>query len=179
MPRDAIESILVNYSVLFDLWDECLQSRVILDPHVKARIIGVQHQMYLFSLLFGFKFCECLLKTTDNLSRSLQSTPLSSAEAQHIASLTTRTDDAYQAFYQLIKSLSGTYYVQHPCLPRKRKYQGDMMKVLAMGTSIKQLKITVEGKALDLAVANIKGSISLEMLCIEFGGSFSEWSSWQ
>ena len=124
---DAIESILVNYSVLFDLWDECLQSRVSLDPDIKARIIGVQHQMYLFSLLFGLKLCECLLKTTDNLSRSLQSSSLSAAEAQHIASLTIttlttmRTDDAFEAFYQLVKSLSGTYDVEQPCLPRKRK----------------------------------------------------------
>ena len=69
---DAIESILVNYSALGDLWEECLQSEVRLDPDVKARIIGVHYQMSTFSRLFGLKLCECVLKTTDNLSRALQ-----------------------------------------------------------------------------------------------------------
>ena len=83
--------------------------------------------MHLFSLLFRLKLCECLLKTTDNLSRSLQRSSLSATAAQHIASLTIttlttmRTDDAFRAFYQLLKSLSGTYDVEQSCFPWKRK----------------------------------------------------------
>ena len=49
---DAIESILVNYSILKALWEECLQSQTRLDPDVKARIIGVQSQMSTFNLFF-------------------------------------------------------------------------------------------------------------------------------
>ena len=48
---DAIESILVNYSTLGILWEECLQSATHLDPDVKARIIGVQCQMLTFTCL--------------------------------------------------------------------------------------------------------------------------------
>ena len=47
----AIESILVHYSTLGILWEECLQSATRLAPDVKARIIGVQCQMLTFSCL--------------------------------------------------------------------------------------------------------------------------------
>ena len=80
-----------------------MQSEVRLDPDVKARIIGVHYQMSTFSLLFSLKLCECVLKTTDNLSRALQKSSLSAAEAQHITSLTIttlskmRTDEAFHS----------------------------------------------------------------------------------
>ena len=124
---DAIESILVNYSTLGVLWDECLQSLTRLDPDVKARIIGVQCQMSTYNLLFGLKLCEQVLKMTDNLSRTLQKTSLSAAEAQHIASLTVttlsemRTDQSFQAFFDLVESLRISAGVDQPSLPRKRK----------------------------------------------------------
>ena len=124
---DAIESILVNYSALGDLWEECLQSEVRLDPDVKARIIGVHYQMSTFSLLFSLKLCECVLKTTDNLSRALQKSSLSAAEAQHITSLTIttlskmRTDEAFQSFFDFVQSIRTSYGVEQPSLPRKRR----------------------------------------------------------
>ena len=108
---DAIESILVNYSTLVTLWEECLQSPTRLEPDVKARIIGVQWQMSTFNLLFGLKLCERILKMTDNLSRTLQKTALSATEPQHIASLTVttlskmRADEAFQAFFDLVECL--------------------------------------------------------------------------
>ena len=83
--RDAIESILVNYSTLSSLWEECLLSPTRLHPDVKARIVGVRWQMATFNLLFILKLCECILKMTDNLSKTLQKTVLSASEAQHIA----------------------------------------------------------------------------------------------
>ena len=122
---DAIESILVNYSTLGILWEECLHSATRLDPDVKARIIGVQCQMLTFNLLFGLKLCERILKMTDNLSKTLQNSSLSAAMAQHIASLTVttlskmRTDEAFQAFFDLIESLRTSAGVERPSLPRK------------------------------------------------------------
>ena len=65
---DAIESILINYRSLFDLWEECLDSSVRLEPDVKARIIGIKTMMMKFNFLFGLKICEHILKQTDNLS---------------------------------------------------------------------------------------------------------------
>ena len=72
---DAIESILINYHSLFDLWEECLDSPVRLEPDVKARIIGVKTMMTKFSSLFGLKICQRILKQTDNLSQTIQKSP--------------------------------------------------------------------------------------------------------
>ena len=122
---DAIENIVVNYSTLGILWEECLQSPTRLDPDVKARIIGVQSQTSTFNLLFGLKLCERILKVTDNLSKKQSS--LSVANAQHIASLTVttlckmRTDGAFQAFFALVESLGTSVGAEQPSLPRKRK----------------------------------------------------------
>ena len=68
MRGDSIESILMNYDSLNVLWEECLETN--LQPDVKGRIIGTQAQMQQFSLLFGHKMCERILKVTDNLSNT-------------------------------------------------------------------------------------------------------------
>ena len=104
-----------------------MQSPTRLDPDVKARIIGVQSQMSTLNLLFGLKLCERILKVTDNLSKTLQQSSLSAANAQHIASLTVttlckmRTDGAFQAFFALVESLGTSVGAAQPSLPRKRK----------------------------------------------------------
>ncbi len=162
---DAIESILVNYSTLDDLWEECLQSPTRLDPDVKARIIGVQSQMSTFKLLFGLKLCERVLKMTDNLSRTLQKSSLSAAEAQHIASLTVttlskmRTDVAFQDFFASVECLRTEAGVEQPLLPRKRK----VPRRIDDGNGGGYFSETVEEhyrmqyfEAVDLAVASIK-----------------------
>ena len=58
----SIESILINYCSLFDLWEECLDSPIRLEPDVKARIIKIKTTMTNFNFLFGLKFCERILK---------------------------------------------------------------------------------------------------------------------
>ena len=58
----------MNYNSLNVLWEECLETN--LRPDVKGRITGVQAQMQQFSLLFGLKMCERILKITDNLSNT-------------------------------------------------------------------------------------------------------------
>jgi len=80
-----------------------------------------------FNFLFGLKICELILKQTDNLSRALQRSSLSAAEAQHIASLIAstltkiRTNESSQMFFTLVKKLSQYLNVEGPVLPRKRK----------------------------------------------------------
>ena len=64
---------------------------------------------------------------TDNLSKTLQKSTLSAANAQHIASLTVttlskmRTDAEFNAFLATVQSLCTTVGADQPCLPRKRK----------------------------------------------------------
>ena len=53
---NAIESILENYQVLNQLWEECLETR--LDPDVKGRIIGVKSRMAHYNLFFSSFFLQ-------------------------------------------------------------------------------------------------------------------------
>ena len=122
---NSIGSILENYVILNQLWEECLKTR--LDPDIKGRIIGVQTQMSQYKLLFGLKLCERILKITDNLSKTLQHQSLSAAQAQDIAEQTTktlkgiRTDEAFELFFQLVERLRNSTNTEEPSLPRKRK----------------------------------------------------------
>ena len=58
---------------------------------VKRRMLSAGAQMSQYSLLFGLKLCEWILKITDRLSGTLQKESLSAAEAQDIAALTVKT----------------------------------------------------------------------------------------
>ncbi len=122
---DAIESILENYSILQQLWDECLDTR--LDPDVKGRVIGVKTQMVQYNLFFGFHLCETILKITDNLSRTLQKQTMSAAAGQSVADLTVatlkqmRSDESFKLFYALVDTNRQNTGVDEPALPRKRR----------------------------------------------------------
>ena len=59
-----------------------------LDPDIKGRIIGVKSQMVKFTLWFGLKLCERILKISNNLSMTLQKQSLSAAQGYDIAQLT-------------------------------------------------------------------------------------------
>ena len=39
----SLQSVIDNWNVLQELWDECLETK--LEPDIKGRIIGVKHQM--------------------------------------------------------------------------------------------------------------------------------------
>ena len=124
---DSVESILVNYDSLMQLWNTCLETGSKLQSDVKCRILGVQSQMSNFSLLFGLKLCERILKITDNLSKTLQKRSLSAAEGQHVTKLTVktltkmRTSEAFDLFYKLIMNLQVQTGINPPVLPRKRR----------------------------------------------------------
>ena len=60
-------------------------------PDVKGRIIGVQTRMRQYNVLFGLKLCECILKVTDKLSKTLQLQLLSAAESRCLAEITCLT----------------------------------------------------------------------------------------
>ena len=63
-------SIVRNYSVFQELWDEAVS--FVRDSEDIARIRGVAAQMQLFDFFFGLVLGESLLRNTDNLSRTLQ-----------------------------------------------------------------------------------------------------------
>ncbi len=77
---ESIDSIVRNYSVLQELWDESVS--LVHDSEVIARIRGVASQMQLFDFFFGLVLGENLLRNTDNLSRTLQKKNYSASEGQ-------------------------------------------------------------------------------------------------
>ena len=84
-----MQSVLDNYSVLQELWEE--SKDLASDPSVKARIIGVQAQFKNFRYFFGVLLGELILKHSDNLSKTLQSPKLSASEGQRIATMIVKT----------------------------------------------------------------------------------------
>lgn len=160
---DAIQSIIDNYFVLQQLWDECLDKR--LDPDVKGRIIGVKTQMSRYNLLFGLHLSKKVLKITDNLSRALQKQSLSAAEGQEIAQISLetligmRTNEAFSLFFKLVEQSRKHTDTDEPVLPRKRKAPS----YFEVGSGEGFHRTTVEEhyrrqyfEALDLVISGIK-----------------------
>ena len=105
----SIGSILENYTVLNQLWEECLQKKLL--PDIKGRLFGVRIQISQFNFAFGMKLCENILKIIYNLSKTPQKESLSTAHAQHLAEVTVktlksmRTDDSFKLFFQHLEIL--------------------------------------------------------------------------
>ena len=104
---DAITSILENYSVLSQIWEESLEARM--EPDLKERVIGVKTRLGSHRLLIGLKLSKKILRVTDNFSRILPKTSLSAAEGQTRAKMTIktlmsmRTDKAIVQFFETVK----------------------------------------------------------------------------
>ena len=64
---DSMFSILKNYQVLLDTWDEAVD--VVKDVEAKSRIRGVSFQMCYFDFLFAMMLSEMILCHMDNLTR--------------------------------------------------------------------------------------------------------------
>ena len=98
----TLASVIENYSVLQDLWVECIDCTK--DTEMKARILGVEAQMKTFRYVFGVMLGETILRNTDNLSKTLQHQHFSAA-GQHVASLAVetlehlRTDECFDLFW--------------------------------------------------------------------------------
>ena len=102
----SLKSLLSNYAALQQLWETLKNSTP--DPTIKGRIIGVQFQFKTFSFFFGANLAELVLRHTDNLSKTLQSTSMFASEGDHIVAMTLktlkslRTDDHFTAFWGLV-----------------------------------------------------------------------------
>ena len=80
MRADALLSIIDNYEVLLDTWEEAVD--IVRDTETKARINGVSAMMKTFDFAFGTILGETILRHADNLSRALQDKKISAAEGQ-------------------------------------------------------------------------------------------------
>ena len=113
----------MNYSTLNALSEEHCSHKSDLILISKLESLEYSHRCQPSTSFFGLKFCEQILKITDNLSRTLQKTSLSAADAQHIASLTIttlhkmRTNVVFQAFFDLVELLRTSDSVEQPSLP--------------------------------------------------------------
>jgi len=122
---DSLLSIIDNYSVLHDTWDEALE--ISKDTESKARIQGVQFQMKRFDFLFGIILGEMILRHTDNLSKTLQAKMYSAAEGQQTADMVVRTlqklrdPQQYDMFWMKVTKMSESLEVGSAQLPRQRK----------------------------------------------------------
>ena len=84
-----LQSVVDNWKVLQEVWEECLATK--LEPDIKGRVIGVQHQMATFDYFLGVNLAILLLKHSDNLSRTLRDPDMLVAECQSVTNLTTST----------------------------------------------------------------------------------------
>lgn len=122
---DALASIISNYSVLQQLWEEARAATK--DTEIIGRLIGVTAIMEKFDFLFGCLLGELVLQHTDNLSKTLQNQSLSAAEGQQSANLTVktlqsiRTDQMFDLFWEKATMSADKLSLDPPSLPRKRR----------------------------------------------------------
>ena len=87
----------------------------------------MKSQFEMFSFYFGIHLAALILKHTDYVSKLLQSTSMSATEGAHIPAMTVktlqsiRTDECYDAFWDLVLRGHQEVDVDDPKLPLKRK----------------------------------------------------------
>ena len=122
---DSLKSVLDNYIVLQELWEESEQTTK--DSGISARVIGVASQMRTFEFYFGIYLGEMILRHSDNLSRTLQKKDLSAVEGQRVAGLvkatlqSMRSTDQFDLFWKVLTRKAEKLNIDEPVLPRKRR----------------------------------------------------------
>ena len=85
---EALKSIVDNFEVLQNLWEENLE--YVKESEMHARIGGVSDRMMKFHFFFGVMLGQTVLSHSDNLSRTLQKGDISASEGQDNAKMTVR-----------------------------------------------------------------------------------------
>ena len=122
---DSLKSVLDNYVVLQELWEEA--EKTTKDSDIIARVIGVASQMRNFEFFFGIYLGEMILRHSDNLSRTLQKKDLSAVEGQHVAGLvkatlqSMRSTDQFDLFWKVLSKKAAQLNIDEPVLPTKRR----------------------------------------------------------
>ena len=86
---ESMKSILDNWVALQQVWDESLDGN--LEPEIESRIFGVNSQMTTFDCFYGVTILQLVLRDSDNLSKTLQKSSLTSCQRKEIADLTLQT----------------------------------------------------------------------------------------
>ena len=121
----SLQSVADNWTVLQELWEECLATK--LKPDIKGRVPRMQHQMTTFDCFFGVNLAILLLKHSDNLSRTLQNPNMLVVECQSVTNLTTstlakvRSDQRFALFWEKVKRAADSMGISAPVLPQKRQ----------------------------------------------------------
>ena len=121
----SLRSVQNNYSVLQELWEFVLDGNT--HPDVRTRVIGVRAQMESFEYFFGISVAELVLRHDDNLSATHQSSTISAAEGQRVASLTTstiakmRTNESFCLIWEMVQNKAAAVHVNEPRLHRRRR----------------------------------------------------------
>ena len=112
----TLQSVQDNNSMLQELWDSVLDGNI--DPDIRACLISVQAQMELvIRLILRHSVGKLVLSHGDNLSEALQSSTISAAEGQQIASLTANTIakmhtvESFRSFWDLVQKKVGAVHV--------------------------------------------------------------------
>lgn len=152
-----------NYDVLQELWDVAKSDTS--DPTMKARIIGVESQFRTSHYFFGVHLGELILRHTDNLSKTLQSSTISASEGASAAAMTTttleglRNEEHFESFWATILLHRTDFNVDKPQLPRRRKVPWRLETGLAPAefpADSKSIYRRQYYEALDLVVTSIK-----------------------
>ena len=121
----SLQSVIDNYEVFQEFWDEARD--IASDSENRARITGVKAQMEKFEFLFSLCLGECILRHTDNLSKTLQSPSLSAADGQQLAQLTCNTlerlrnQECFSLLWSKVSGMQEKLHIDEAVLPRKRK----------------------------------------------------------
>ena len=122
---ETLESVLQNHAELLELWEWSLTN--VTETEMKGRIIGVNFIMKKFDFYFGCCLGKNVLRQTDILSKSLQSSSLSAAEGQDLATIVIkkleedRKNEQFEMFWEDIMKKKEHLDIGDPILPRQRK----------------------------------------------------------
>ena len=125
-----------------------------LEPDIKGQIIGVNTRMSKYSLLFGLKLCERILKIMDNLSMTLQTESLSAVEAQSIVADTIdtlksiRSVEKFELFFSLWNYYVVDWIVKSQCFHKKGSHQSIFKMEMEKANIALLLKSTITNSIL-------------------------------
>ena len=122
---DIFKSILDNYQLLLEVWEESLN--YVNDVEIRNRIRGVTSYMTKFDVFFGCILGEKILRYTDNLARALQAHNLSASAGQRMASVTVsaldgmRNETVFREFYDSVERSAKSLDIEEPAITRQRR----------------------------------------------------------
>ena len=111
--------ILDNWVALQQVWDESFDGN--LEPEIKSRIFCVKSQMTTFDCFYGVTILQLVLRDSDNLSKTLQKSSLTSCQRKEISNLTLQTINSLRS------KQAEVLEVTQPSPPRKRKRSAKLL----------------------------------------------------